>query len=74
MTDRVERVDLGPAVDVVFSPDGRHVLAVGRDEAGLFSSRGGRQVAAFPGFGTLAGPEAFFYGFSPAPPSAPTAT
>ena len=58
---RARRVGLGPAVGVVFSPDGTQVLAVrGDGEAGLFSSRGGRQVAAFPGFGTLAGPRGSF--------------
>ena len=67
VTDRVERLDLGPAIDVVFSPDGKHVLAVRENgDAGLWSTRGGRQVAAFPGFGTLAGRSGvFFSSFSP---------
>ena len=64
---RVRRVDLGPAAAVLFSPDGRQVLAVRSDgEAGVFSSRGGRQVAAFPGFGTLGGARGSFSSpFSP---------
>lgn len=64
---RARRDDLGPADRVLFSPDGKRVLAVRSDgEAGLFSSRGGRQVAAFPGFGTLAGARgSFSSSFSP---------
>jgi len=48
--------DLGPAETVAFSPDGRLVAAVGDDgAAGVWRSADGRQLAAFPGFGSLAG-------------------
>jgi WD40 repeat protein len=64
---RVERVDLGPASGVLFSPDGRQVLAIRENgEARLWSSKDGRQEAAFPGFGTLAGARGTFgSSFSP---------
>jgi len=61
--------DLGRAETVVFSPDGRLVVAVGAGgAAGVWRSAAGRQLAAFPGFGSLAaGLEAAttFSAFSP---------
>ncbi len=45
---------LGPAARVIFSPDGRLVVAVGENGgAGVWRSNGGRLVAALPGFGSL---------------------
>ncbi len=52
--ERARVADLGRAGGVVFSSDGRLVLAVGDDGgAGVWRSATGRQIAAFPGFGSL---------------------
>ncbi|MGE5688931.1 MAG: TIR domain-containing protein [Pseudomonadota bacterium] len=65
---RTRSVRLGPAGRVAFSPDGRLVVAVGAaGEGGVWSAKGGRQLAAFPGFSTLEGARGTFFaqGFTP---------
>jgi WD40 repeat protein len=68
--DRRPRADLHRPQGVVFSPDSNRVLTVGANgQAGIWNTTDGREVEAFPGFGTLKGAKAGFF-YSPFSPGA----